>query len=76
MNASVALPKPPYVIGALPLLAALIAIFVLGAVSGYLVKPSSVSGSSPQAVSVCPAGSHVVVWYTARVRTCLPDASR
>jgi hypothetical protein len=77
MNTTAALPRPPYAIGALPVLAALIAVFVLGALSGYLIKPSSAAAPAPAAVhaaTACPSGAHAVVWYTARTWACVSDA--
>ena len=76
MTTSLVLPKPPYAIGALTVLVALIAVFILGALSGYLVRPSSAAAPARQtAVSACPAGTHVTVWYTARTWACVSDAS-
>ena len=77
MNTNIALPKPPYSIGALPLLVALVAVFVLGALSGFLVRPSSAAAPAPaaqHAATACPANTHVVVWYTARTWACVSDA--
>ena len=66
--------RPTYSIGVLPVLAALITVFVLGALSGYLVKPSSAAAPAASAATACPAGTHVVVWYTARTWACVSDA--
>jgi len=79
MSMSVAKPNPQFSIGALPVLVALITVFVLGALSGYLVKPSSTvaspSASQRQsAATACPAGTHVMVWYTAHTWACVSDA--
>lgn len=68
-----------YSIGVLPVLAALITVFVLGALGGYLVKPSNAAAPAPiaqrqSAATTCPAGTHVVVWYTARTWACVSDA--
>ena len=66
--------RPTYTIGILPVLAALITVFVLGALSGYLVKPSSAAAPATRAATAataCPAGTHVVVWYTARTWACV-----
>lgn len=74
---SIAVPKPPYALGALPVLVALVAVFVLGALSGYLIRPSNAAAPAPaaaqQAATSCPAGTHVVVWYTARTWACVAD---
>ena len=70
--------RPTYTIGILPVLAALITVFVLGALSGYLVKPSSAAAPAARAATAataCPAGTHVVVWYTARTWGCVSDAA-
>lgn len=78
MSTSVAIPKPPYAIGPLPVLVALIAVFVFGALSGYLIRPSSVAAPAPSAqhaATACPSGTHVVVWYTARTWACVSDAT-
>ena len=76
MNSSIAIPKPPYSIRALPVLVALVAVFVFGAVSGYLVRPAGTSApSAPRAVSACPAGMHAEVWYTAHAWSCVADAT-
>ena len=80
MNLSVAIPKPPYSIGALPVLVALVAMFALGAVSGFLVRPASLApaaatAAQQHAATACPAGTHVVVWYTARTWACVGDSA-
>ena len=76
MNSSIAIHKPPYSIGALPVLVALVAVFVFGALSGYLVRPAVPSApSAPRAVSACPTGMHAEVWYTARTWACVADAN-
>jgi hypothetical protein len=83
MQTSVALRKSPIPIPLLSLLIALVMVFALGGVSGYLVKALVVpSGQTQQravltaAQALCPSGSHLVVWYTARVLTCAGGASR
>jgi hypothetical protein len=73
---TIAVPKPPYALGALPVLVALVAVFVLGALSGYLIRPSSLAAPAvvqQHAATACPAGTHVVVWYTARTWACVSD---
>lgn len=75
MTTSIAVPKPPYSIGLLPLLAALLTVFALGGASGYLVHaPSASAPSSQRAASACSAGMHAEVWYTAHAWACVPDA--
>ena len=64
----------------LVLVAALLATFAAGAASGYAAKgtaaPESARSASPRlAVSQCPAGMHVVVYYTAHTWTCVDDGS-
>ncbi|HEV2217077.1 MAG TPA: hypothetical protein VGV88_05825 [Candidatus Dormibacteraeota bacterium] len=73
MSTSVAIPRPPYAIGPVAILIALIAVFVFGALSGYLVRPST-APAAPQAASACPVGTHAVVWYTARSWACVEGA--
>jgi hypothetical protein len=81
MLTSVVVRKPSLSIGALPSLIALLAVFFLGGVGGYLVRGPSTpaalaqpaAGSRP--VAICPDGTHVVVWYTARTWACVSDAS-
>jgi len=81
MQTSVALRKPPIPISLLSLLIALVTVFALGGVSGYLVKALATSGETRQhavvtaAQALCPSGSHLVVWYTARVLTCAGGVS-
>lgn len=72
MTTSIAFPKPPYSIGVVPLLAALLAVFALGGASGYLVHAPSASAPTVQrAASACPAGMHAEVWYTAHAWACV-----
>ena len=74
MSTSVAIPRRPYAIHPVAILVALIAVFVFGALSGYLVRPST-APAAPRAASACPVGTHAVVWYTARSWACVPDAT-
>jgi len=70
--------RPVYSIGILPVLVALITVFVLGALSGYLVRPTTAAAPGPAAkhsATTCPTGTHVVVWYTARTWACVSDAT-
>jgi len=76
MTTSIAVPRPPYSIGVLPLLAALLMVFALGGASGYLVKAASVPAAAPSlahAATACPASMHAEVWYTAHAWACVPD---
>lgn len=81
MQTSATLRKPPIPIPVLSLLIALVMVFALGGVSGYLVKALVSSSGQTQhrpvvtaAQALCPSGSHLVVWYTARVLTCAGGA--
>ena len=74
MTTSIAVPKPPYSIGVLPLLAALLTVFALGGASGYLVRTSAPVPSAPRAAAACSAGTHAAVWYTAHAWACVSDA--
>lgn len=78
MSANVAIPRPPYAIGTLQVLVVLVAVFLLGALSGYLVKPAPrvpTTGVTQQRVeAACPSGTHVVVWYTAHASACVSDS--
>jgi hypothetical protein len=82
MQTSVALRKPSFPVPLLSLLIALVMAFSLGGVSGYLVRTlaTPISEARHQQVvsaaqALCPAGSHLVVWYTARVVTCAGGGS-
>ena len=79
MTANIAIPKPPYSIGALPVLVALVAVFLLGGLSGYLVRPATAAPAAALAqqrpAAACPASTHVVVWYTARTWACVADSA-
>ncbi len=57
------------------LLIAFLSVFVLGGAGGYLIKGLSASpaAASQSASGSCPAGSHAVVWYSARSWTCVTD---
>jgi hypothetical protein len=59
----------------------LLAMFVLGGASGYVVRAFSVpiAASTPRVavdrpIAPCPSGSHVVVWYTGHAWGCVSDA--
>jgi len=78
MNTSIALVKPPYSLGVVPVLVALLTVFLLGGASGYLVKGTAVPAAAPSvpsASTACPSGTHVTVWYTARTWACVPDSN-
>ncbi len=52
----------------------LIVAFALGSASGYAAR--TVASPAPQAAhsaAACPAGSHPVVWYTAKTWSCVSD---
>ena len=62
----------------LSVIAAVAAAFLLGGAGGYLVKGAAVSAVPTASVkaapaSVCPSGTHIVVWYTAQTWSCLSD---
>lgn len=71
MQATVASLKPQLSIRAVLLLFALLAVFLLGGVGGYMVKGQATQ--VVQAASACPAGSHAVVWYTAHTWGCVSN---
>jgi hypothetical protein len=82
MLTSVVVQKPSLSIGALPLLVALLAVFFLGGAGGYLVRglgtpPAAFAqpAADSRPAAICPAGTHVVVWYTARTWACVSDAA-
>jgi hypothetical protein len=64
---------PRVSIGALPLVVALMAAFVFGGIGGYAARTLNSAPAAGAAVSACPAGSHAVVWYTARSWACVSD---
>jgi hypothetical protein len=77
MSTSVAVTKPPFSIRTLSLLIALVAMFVLGAAGGYVVKGvTTPAAPSLQGGTVCPAGQHAVVYYTAHTLECVSQAPR
>jgi hypothetical protein len=55
-------------------------VFALGIASGFVVRAVSAPSAYTQRVSVvrvtepCPAGSHVVVWYSAQTWSCVSNA--
>jgi hypothetical protein len=58
------------------LFAALVGAFALGAASGYAAKaPVAPIVVSRVVTSPCPAGMHVVVYYTAHTWACVDGAS-
>lgn len=82
MQTGVAIRKLSFPVPLLSLLIALVMAFALGGVSGYLVKTfAAAAGETRQhqvvsaAQALCPVGSHLVVWYTARVLTCVGGVS-
>jgi hypothetical protein len=82
MQTGVAVRKPSVPIPVLSLLIALAVVFALGGISGYVAKAwVTPSGETRQhavvsaAQALCPSGSHLAVWYTARVLTCAAGVS-
>jgi hypothetical protein len=79
MNSTVTARKPSSSIAAIPALAAIVAVFVLGGVGGYAVKALTGSDTAVQprvasaAAPICPAGTHVAVWYSAGTWSCLEN---
>jgi hypothetical protein len=68
-------PAPPW------LLAAFLLVFAAGIASGFVVRAlSAPTAASTQQAAVervselCPSGSHVVVWYSAKAWGCLSDS--
>ena len=62
-------------------IAMLLAIFVLGGASGYVVRAISVPIAASnlrvavdRPIAPCPSGSHAVVWYTGHAWGCVSDA--
>jgi len=72
MQTTVALRRPAFSITRLAVITALLAAFVLGSASGYVVKAltPSAAATQQQHSAACPAGSHAVVWYTAHTWSC------
>ena len=75
MQTTVALRRPALSITRLAVLTALLAAFLLGSASGYLVKGLTPSAATtPQHhAAACPAASHAVVWYTAGTWSCVAN---
>lgn len=73
MQTTVALRTPALSITRLAVIAALLAAFLLGSASGYLVKglTPSAATTAQQHAAACPAGSHAVVWYSAGTWSCV-----
>ena len=58
------------------LFAAMVGAFVLGAMGGYAARtPVAPSAAARISTSPCPAGMHVVVYYTAHTWGCVDDGS-
>ncbi len=76
MQTSVTLLKPAFSVRTVVLLIALLSVFLLGGAGGYLIKglTAPAPASSQTATGACPAGSHAVVWYTAKTWTCAKDS--
>lgn len=74
MSTSVAVARPPFSVRSLLLLLALVAVFVLGGAGGYVARGITTPPTAAAAQgTMCPAGRHVVVWYTAHAWTCEPQ---
>jgi hypothetical protein len=79
MNSTVAARKPSSSIAAIPALAAIVAVFVLGGAGGYALKALTGSPATVQhraasaAAPVCPVGTHVTVWYSAGTWSCVQN---
>jgi len=73
MQTTVALRRPVLSATRLAVLTALLAAFLLGSASGYLVKGLTPSAATTQQqhLAACPAGSHAAVWYTAGTWSCV-----
>lgn len=82
MQTSVTLDRPRF--PATPwLLAAFLLVFAVGIASGFVVRalsaPAAASTQRPAVVHVselCPSGSRVVVWYSAKAWGCVSDSYR
>lgn len=72
MQTTVVLRRPALSATRWAVMTALLAAFLLGSASGYLVKGLTPSAATTpqQHAAVCPAGSHAVVWYTAGTWSC------
>jgi hypothetical protein len=72
MSTAVAIRRSSVSVRTFFLLIALVAAFVIGGAGGYIVRgmttPATVTAQ--QSGTLCAAGRHVVVWYTAHVWTC------
>ena len=82
MVTNAATPKPRFSGAATLLLAALVATFALGGLSGYLVRAVVVpvanvdrQTGAVRSTAVCPIATHAVVWYTAGTWACVSDGS-
>ena len=48
--------------------------FAIGATSGYALKAMTSRAAAPvRAAAICPAGTHVAVWYTAGSWGCVSN---
>jgi hypothetical protein len=71
MSTAVAIRKSSLSVRTLVMLIALVSTFVLGGAGGYIVKGITTPATvAQQPGTLCPAGRHVVVWYTAHAWTC------
>jgi hypothetical protein len=67
--------EPAFSIPRLAVITALLAAFLLGNASGYIVRVLTPSAATTQVqhAAACPAGSHAVVWYTADTWSCVSN---
>ena len=74
MQPSVALRRPSFSLSTVIALVALLLAFAVGAASGYAVKAVSTPRAAAAVTSaICPAGTHVAVWYSAKSWSCLSN---
>lgn len=74
MQASAILHRPLSSVTTIGVLIALLLAFALGAVSGYMAKAiSAPRAAAAVTAAVCPAGTHVAVWYSTKTWGCISD---
>jgi thiamine monophosphate synthase len=70
--------RPNVLTGIAAVISALVLVFALGGLSGYLAARVTQASTGQVAVvnhiAPCPPATHAVVWYTARTWGCLYDA--
>lgn len=53
----------------------LVVAFAAGSAGGYAARTvGAPTAPASHAAAACPAGSHAVVWYTARTWACVPNS--